>query len=96
MLGQLDRLHVIAELPNVALGILPFGEVPVWRSHHFALYDEREDGALVHVEQLGGESNYRDPEDVALHAEAFKRLLDLAAVGPDALAILDRLAADLR
>jgi transcriptional regulator with XRE-family HTH domain len=96
MLGQLDRLGTVARLPNVTLGVLRFGEVPVWHSHHFTLYDDREGGPLVHVERLMGGSNLRDPEDVARYAEAFKRLLEAAAAGEDALAFLEQLAGDLQ
>jgi transcriptional regulator with XRE-family HTH domain len=96
MLGQLDRLATVATLPNVTLGVLPFGELPVWHTHHFTLYDDRDGGPLVHVERLEGGSNFRDPEDVARYAEAFKRLLEAAATGDDALALLDQVAEEIR
>lgn len=53
----------------------------MWHTHHFTLYDDREGGPLVHVERLEGGSNFRDPEDVAAYAEAFKRLLEAAVCG---------------
>jgi transcriptional regulator with XRE-family HTH domain len=96
MLGQLDRLGVVAALPNVDLRVLQFGEVPVWRSHHFTLYDQRDDGPLVHVEGLEFGVNLRDPEDVARYAEAFKQLAEAAVTGQDAVALLKRVAAELQ
>jgi len=48
----------------VTLGVLRFGELQVWHTHHFTLYDDREGSPLVHVERLEGGSNFRDPEDV--------------------------------
>jgi hypothetical protein len=96
MLGQLDRLTTIAALPNATLGVLRFGEVPVWHTHHFTLYDDRQGGPLVHVERLMGGTNLRDPEDVARYTEAFKQLLEAAATGTDVLALLVRIAEEIR
>lgn len=96
MLGQLDRLGVVAALPNVDLRVLQFGEVPVWRSHHFTLYDQRDGGPLVHVEGLEFGVNLRDPEDVARYAKAFKQLAEAAVTGKDAVALLERVAAELQ
>jgi len=81
MLSQLDRLATVAMLPSVTLGVLPFGELLAWHTHHFTIYDGREGGPLVHVESLIGGSNVRDPEDVARYAEAFKQLLEVATNG---------------
>jgi transcriptional regulator with XRE-family HTH domain len=96
MLGQLDRLGVVAALPNVDLRVLQFGEVPVWRSHHFTLYDHRDGGPLVHVEGLEFGVNLRDPEDVARYVEAFKQLAEAAVTGQDAVALLKRVAVELQ
>jgi Domain of unknown function (DUF5753) len=96
MLGQLDRLAQVAALPNVVVGILPFGPTPTWRSHHFTLYDERPGGAVVHVELLAGGRNFRDPDDVARYAEAFKRLHDAAVIGEDAQRLLRRIITNLQ
>jgi transcriptional regulator with XRE-family HTH domain len=96
MLGQVDRLATVAMLSNVTLGVLPFGELLAWHTHHFTIYDGREGGPLVHVESLIGGSNFRDPEEVARYVEAFKRLLEVAATGEDALALLDRIAEEIR
>jgi transcriptional regulator with XRE-family HTH domain len=95
--GQLDRIAVLAGLPNVVVAILPLDRaLPIWHSHHFTIYELAKGQALVHLELLATGENLRDPDDVARYDQAFTRLLDLAATGPDALAILERLAADLR
>jgi transcriptional regulator with XRE-family HTH domain len=99
MAAQLDRLAQAARMPNVLLGILPLEiEEPVWAWQGFSAFLERADDAddLVLVETLTAGLTVRNLADVARYGQAFKALLDLAAVGPDALAILDRLAADLR
>jgi transcriptional regulator with XRE-family HTH domain len=96
MLGQLDRLAQVAALPNVALGILPLGPTPMWRSHHFTVYDERPGGPLVHIELLAGGRNFRDPDDVARYVEAFERLHSAAVTGKAAQQLLKRVTADLR
>lgn len=93
--GQLDRLRLLAELPNVTLGILPFGEVTVWRSHHFTMFDLAEEQSLVHLELLATGDNLRDPDHIARYDEAFTRLRDVAVVGEDARALLARIASDL-
>jgi hypothetical protein len=96
MPGQLDRLAQVAALPNVVVGILPFGPTPTWRSHHFTLYDQRPGGPLVHIELLAGGRNFRDPDDVARYAQAFERLHDAAVTGEDVQRLLKRIGADLR
>jgi hypothetical protein len=80
----------------VTLGVLRFGELQVWHTHHFTLYDDREGGPLVHVERLEGGSNFRDPEDVAAYAEAFKRLLEAAVVDRAAVELLERVSEEIR
>jgi len=80
----------------VTLGVLRFGELQVWHTHHFTLYDDREGSPLVHVERLEGGSNFRDPEDVAAYAEAFKRLLEAAVVDRAAVELLERVSEEIR
>jgi transcriptional regulator with XRE-family HTH domain len=100
--AQVDQLARVARMPNVLLGIIPMevgmeGAAPAWGWQGFAAFLERADGAddLVLVETLTAALTVRNTADVARYGQAFARLLDLAATGPDALAILDRLAADL-
>jgi transcriptional regulator with XRE-family HTH domain len=97
MAAQLDRLRQVATRPNVTLGILPLEvETPVWRWESFAAFLERADDGedLVHIENLMAAVTIRKPEDVARYSEAFRQLLGAAAVGDDALVLLDRIASE--
>jgi transcriptional regulator with XRE-family HTH domain len=97
MLGQLDRIGVVTGLPNVTTGILPLdAELPVWRTHHFTVYDEREEGPLVHVELLVEGRNYRDPDDVARFQAAFQQLHKVAITGRQTHRLLAQIADTLR
>jgi transcriptional regulator with XRE-family HTH domain len=97
LLGQLDRLSVIATLPNVELGIIPqAGEAPVWRTHGFVIFDDRgEEDAFVHVELLGTWLIISD-DKVSLYKRAFDRLRSVAVSGEDAHALLRAIADDTR
>ena len=96
MAGQLDRIGVIAGLENVTIGILPLDrEVPVWHSHGFTMF-EQADSTLVHLELLGAGQNVRDPDQVTRYVTAFERLQKAAVVDQEALALLERLTAQLR
>jgi transcriptional regulator with XRE-family HTH domain len=98
LLGQLDRLSVVATLPNVDLGIIPqAGEAPVWRSHGFVIFDDRgEEETFVHVELLGTWLTISDDDKVNLYEQAFDRLRSVAVSGEDALALLRAVADDMR
>jgi transcriptional regulator with XRE-family HTH domain len=98
LLGQLDRLSVVATLPNVELGIIPqAGEAPVWRSHGFVIFDNRGDEeTFVHVELLGTWLTISGDDKVNLYKQAFDRLRSVAVSGEDALAILRAVADDTR
>src|ERR687898_425376 len=44
----------------------------------------------------GALPHFRDPEDVARYAEAFKQLLEVAATGEDSLVLLKRITTEIR
>jgi transcriptional regulator with XRE-family HTH domain len=98
LLGQLDRLGMVASLPNVRLGIMPLAaEVTPWHSHSFNIFDDRpDDGPVVHIEMLTTGLNVRDPEDVAAYQQAFERLQAAAVHGDELRLMLERLAKELR
>jgi hypothetical protein len=98
LLGQLDRLTVVATLPNVELGIIPqAGEAPVWRSHGFVIFDDRaEKESFVHVELLGTWLTISDEDKVNLYKQAFDHLRSVAVSGEDALTVLRAVADDIR
>ena len=67
----------------------------------------RQDGHALILDDLGEvlEGNrakpeallhFRDPEDVARYAEAFKQLLEVAATGEDSLVLLERITTEIR
>jgi transcriptional regulator with XRE-family HTH domain len=96
-LGQLDRLRVVAELEDVTVAILPLDrELMVWNSHPFIIFEQPDGQAMAHLELLTGAQNLRDPDDVARFTAAFEQLLEAAATGQEATALLARIAAGLR
>jgi transcriptional regulator with XRE-family HTH domain len=97
--AQLDRLGVAARMRNVLVGVIPMEvEAPTWAWQGFAAFLERDGDAedLVLVETLTAGVVVRNPADVASYDQAFGQLLDVAAVGADAVVLLERIADDLR
>jgi transcriptional regulator with XRE-family HTH domain len=100
--AQLQRLALVAWMPNVAIGVIPAAlEVPVWGWQGFSAFLERavsmepaED--LVLVETLTAAVTVRSPADVASYDRAFQQLLDAALVDGDAVDLLERILVDLR
>jgi transcriptional regulator with XRE-family HTH domain len=96
---QLDRLRVVAGLPNVFLGVLPLaGPLPVWHGHGFTLYQDRADGgdAFVHVETYSAAVNVSDPLDVEEFQQAFQRLRAASISGEDFQLLLESLMESLK
>lgn len=92
LVGQLDRLISFAELPSLQLGVVPrHVPMPIAPLACFALYDDN----FVLVETLTGEQRLDDPDEVAIYITAFDQLRDAAAIGPDAVALLRRVMADI-
>lgn len=93
MAGQLGHLLTVGELPSVSLGIVPMGIVrdPMWPVEDFWIFDDRQ----VNVELVSGFLTITQPSDVAMYADAFARLADLAVYGAAArrlvLAAIDAL-----
>lgn len=93
LLGQLDRLVTLAELDSVELGIVPVvNPSPIMPLAGFSLHDND----VLYVETLTDEHRVEDPEQIAAHVRAFDLLRDAAATGPDAVALIRRVAAGLR
>jgi len=61
MAVQLDRLISLSRLPNIRVGVLPFG-VPVGDGpyHTFVIYDDH----IVTIELFTGQLVLRDPKDI--------------------------------
>lgn len=98
MAAQLDRLAALADEPHLDLRVLPFERTaPVWHDHGFTILADRTDGEpdLVNLELLTGTINITDPKEVARYRAAYERLAELAVRGPDAVALIHRVRAEL-
>lgn len=93
MLGQLDRLIPLSQLPNVKLGIIGFETeyqaTGPW--HGFWLYDDHK----VEVETLSAGLDLRQPQEIELYSAAFADLAGMASYGRAARAIITRVIDDL-
>ncbi|MGW2375354.1 helix-turn-helix domain-containing protein [Kitasatospora sp. NPDC001683] len=93
MAAQLGHLLGAMDLPNVAVGIVPFAaQRTVWPMATFTIFDD----ARVHADTLDAASTLTQPSQVDLYARAFDRLSQGAVRGAaarslvvDALAYLD-------
>lgn len=93
---QLDRLRTLASLPKVHIGIVSREQqkkAPT--SNSFVLTHWPDDAMDVVTEQLTAEVTIIDPADVAVYQDMFDQQQRHAAYGEDALAVLDRVAAEL-
>lgn len=93
LVEQLDRLVAVAGLASVDLAVLRVGTpMPVLPLTSFVTHDRR----VVLVETMTGEQRLDEPDEVAVYVKAFDLLRDAAATGRDAVALIQRAAADLR
>ncbi|MGH3865764.1 MAG: helix-turn-helix domain-containing protein [Pseudonocardiaceae bacterium] len=93
LLGQLDRLLSFAELPSLTLGLVPHdAPMPIPPLTCFGIYDHE----FVLIETLTGEQRLDDPDEVAVYRTAFGQLRNAATTGPDAIALIRRVMAELR
>ncbi|MGR4850159.1 helix-turn-helix domain-containing protein [Streptomyces sp. LARHCF252] len=86
MAGQLGHLIATASLPSVSLGIIPAG-VPRgagWPVESFTMYDE----AQVSVELVSAHLTVTQPSEVAMYAQAFAELAELAVYGAAARSLI--------
>lgn len=79
MAGQLGHLLTVGELPSVSLGIVPMGinRDAMWPVEDFWIFD----GKQVSVELISGFLTITQPGEVAMYADTFARLADLAVYG---------------
>lgn len=85
MSGQLGHLISIASLPNVSLGVVPMRpDRERWPAEGFWIYD----AAQVNVELISGYLTLTQPSEVAMYAETFAELADLAVYGATARALI--------
>ena len=91
VLGQLDRLVSVTDLQTVELGIVPFPLMPVMPLSSFYLPDD-----VVYIETLTAEQQLSEPDEVTVYVKAFGLLRQTAPFGPDAVALIQRVATELR
>ncbi|MGH3925535.1 MAG: helix-turn-helix domain-containing protein [Pseudonocardiaceae bacterium] len=92
LLGQLDRLMTLAGLPSLDLRVLPRAVAsPVMPLSGFWL-----DENAVYLETLTGEQQFTGLDDIAVYGKAFELLHGIALAGQDAVALIHRVAAELR
>ncbi|MFE5596645.1 helix-turn-helix domain-containing protein [Streptomyces sp. NPDC056549] len=85
MSGQLGHLISVATLPNVSLGVVPMApDRERWPAEGFWIYD----AAQVNVELVSGYLTITQPSEVAMYAETFAELADLAVYGASARALI--------
>lgn len=79
MAGQLGHLLTVGSLPSVSLGVIPLGtdRDTMWPVEDFWIFDD----AQVSVELVSGELTITQPREIAMYADTFTRLTDLAVFG---------------
>ncbi|MGI5187832.1 helix-turn-helix domain-containing protein [Promicromonospora sp. CA-289599] len=89
MRAQIDRLQSAIGLPNVRLGVLPYGAADDVPTHMFEMFDD-----LVCVETTSREHRYTGAETEA-YIKTFTALQKVALTGEDARRFLLRIAKEL-
>ncbi|MFD9688666.1 helix-turn-helix domain-containing protein [Kitasatospora sp. NPDC059146] len=85
MAAQLGHLLGVMDLPNVAVGIIPFAaQRTVWPMPTFTIFD----AARVHADTLDAASTLTEPSQVDLYARAFDLLSQGAARGATARSLV--------
>ncbi|MET8540850.1 helix-turn-helix transcriptional regulator [Kitasatospora sp. NPDC004799] len=85
MAAQLGHLLGVMDLPNVAVGIVPFvAQRTVWPMPTFTIFDD----TRVHADTLDAASTLTQPSQVDLYARAFDRLSQGAVRGATARSLI--------
>ncbi|MEE2041737.1 helix-turn-helix transcriptional regulator [Nocardiopsis sp. CT-R113] len=93
MPAQLEHLLAVAQLPNVSLGVIPWGVgLPVMPPHGFTVCDE----AGVLVETFTAEMTLTGLKHVTAYREAFDALEAVAVTGEDFRRVVERVASDIQ
>lgn len=92
MAAQLDRLYGVVGMPQVDLGVIPFGsELRRTPAHSFWIYDRRQ----VIVETITEELWLTADDDIRLYERAWDWLSESAETGPIARRLIGRARASL-
>lgn len=93
LVGQLDRLVAVSGLPAVNVAVLRTGtRMPILPLGSFVVHDE----SRAFVETMAGEQRMDDSGQVVVYRRAFELLRAAALTGPDVVALIQRVAAELR
>jgi len=93
MTGQLEHLTAVASRPNVSLGVVPLRpDRERWPVEGFWIYD----AAQVNVELVSGYLTITQPSEVAMYADTFEELAQLAVYGTQARALIEAAAEQLQ
>lgn len=85
MAAQLGHLLGAINLPNVAVGIVPFAaQRTVWPMPTFTIFDD----TRVHADTLDAASTLTQPSQIDLYVRAFDRLAQGAVRGPAARSLV--------
>ncbi|MFH9941323.1 helix-turn-helix domain-containing protein [Streptomyces murinus] len=92
MAGQLDRLIGLIGLPQIEIGIVPFGaRLKLSPKHGFWIFDEQR----VVVETINTEFTLESTDDLALYGRVWDRLRESAVHGQQARRLIGRARASL-
>ncbi|MFJ3800206.1 helix-turn-helix domain-containing protein [Streptomyces sp. NPDC090088] len=92
MAAQLGHLLGVMDLPNVAVGIVPFStQRTVWPMPTFTVFDH----VRVHADTLDAASALTEPSQVELYTRAFEQLSQGAARGAAARSLITGALASL-
>ncbi len=95
LVAQLDRVVSLAATNNVHIDVLPIdGQAVATPWSNFVVYEGEE--TFVMVELIHASLKIADPEDVELYRSLYDRLRERAVRGPDAVVLIQRIAAELR
>ncbi|MBB5079835.1 helix-turn-helix domain-containing protein [Nonomuraea endophytica] len=87
LIGQLDRLLAMTELPRVHMGIIPTrASHEYFPLHGFWILDSRE----VLIETYSAEVKLTQPQEIAVYEKAFERLASSAVYGRSARRLISR------
>ncbi|MFJ6514979.1 helix-turn-helix domain-containing protein [Streptomyces sp. NPDC091406] len=93
LVGQLSHLLSVGSLPNVSLGVVPMGadrcRMPV---EGFWIFD----AAQANVELVSGYLTITQPSEVAMYADTFSQLAEMAVYGVNARALITAALDQLR
>ncbi len=93
LIDQLDRLVVLSGLPALDLRVLPAGvPSPILPLAGFSIHDDES----LWWETLTQETRTADPQEIRVHTQCFELAREAAAAGPDAVALIQRVAGELR